>query len=66
MVTGGKPFQCPSCLLSCKKPINFCSVSWDKKVNFCSFAGGKESLMTLDYDGLISALDKVKFVTCNR
>ena len=65
MVTNGKPFQCPSCLLSCKKPVSFCSVSWDKKVNFCSFAGGKESLMTLDYDGSVSALNKVAFVTCN-
>ena len=64
LVTDGKPFQCPSCLLACKKPENFCSVSWDKKVNFCSFAKDKEQLPSLDYEGLVLALDKVKFVSC--
>lgn len=64
IVTDGKPFQCPSCLLACKKPENFCSVSWDKKVNFCSFAKGKEQLSSLDYEGLVSALSKVKFASC--
>jgi hypothetical protein len=58
------PFQAPCCLLECKRPDNFISVSWDKKVNFCSYAGGKHPLETLDYDGLMKALDKVEFKTC--
>jgi Radical SAM superfamily. len=61
-VTGGKPFQSPSCLLRCTRPQNFCSVSWDKKVNSCSFAKGKEPLETLDYNGLRTALGKISWV----
>lgn len=63
-ITEGKPFQSPSCLLKCARPNHFCSVSWDKKVNFCSFAGGKQPLTTLDYNGLINALGRVKFESC--
>lgn len=64
MVTGGQPFQSPSCLLGCKRPMDFCSVSWDKQVNSCSFAGGKEPLKELTYHGMIEALKRVKFTSC--
>ena len=64
-VAGGKPFQSPSCLLKCQRPANFCSVSWDKKVNSCSFAPNKVPLETLDYAGLIKALEKVKWKKCH-
>lgn len=63
-VAEGKPFQSPSCLLKCQRPTNFCSVSWDKKVNSCSFAPNKEPLETFDYNGLIKALDAVKWEKC--
>jgi MoaA/NifB/PqqE/SkfB family radical SAM enzyme len=63
-VAGGKPFQSPSCLLKCQRPSNFCSVSWDKKVNSCSFAPNKVPLETLDYNGLMKALDAVKWEKC--
>ena len=63
-VAGNKPFQSPSCLLNCQRPANFCSVSWDKKVNSCSFAGGKQSLGSLDYQGLCQALETVKWKSC--
>lgn len=63
-VSGGKPFQSPSCLLKCRRPMNFCSVSWDKKVNSCSFAPDKEQLKSLDYRGLIEALKLVKWKSC--
>lgn len=63
-VTGGKPFQSPSCLLKCERPTNFCSVSWDKKVNSCSFASGKEPLESLDFKGLEDALKRVKWKSC--
>ena len=63
-VAGRKPFQSPSCLLKCKRPTNFCSISWDKKVNSCSFAPNKEALETLDYHGLLSALQKIKWQKC--
>lgn len=63
-ITGGRPFQSPSCLLECKAPTNFASVSWDKKVNFCSFAAGKEPLPSLNYSGLCAALSKVIFKSC--
>ena len=64
-VAGGTPFQSPSCLLGCHRPSNFCSVSWDKKANSCSFAGGKKSLETLNYQGLIAALNKVNWKSCS-
>ena len=65
-VTGGKPFQSPSCLLKCHPPVKFVSVSWDKKVNYCSYAGGKQPLQSLDFQGLVNALGKVQFKSCTR
>lgn len=64
-VAANAPFQSPSCLLNCHRPTNFCSVSWDKNVNSCSFAYGKVPLETLDYSGLVEALDKVKWRGCS-
>lgn len=64
-VAAGHCFQSPSCLLGCIRPSNFCSVSWDKRVNSCSFAGGKAKLDTLDFEGLISALYRVKWRRCH-
>jgi organic radical activating enzyme len=64
IVANGKPFQSPSCLLGCKRPVNFCSVSWDKRVNSCSFAPCKQPLATLDYQGLIKALETVEWKSC--
>lgn len=64
-IAGGQPFQSPSCLLKCKRPENFVSVSWDKRVNSCSYAFGKQQLETLDYAGLMSALEKVQWKSCN-
>lgn len=63
-VSEGRPFQSPSCLLGCRRPLNFVSVSWDKKVNFCSFAGGKVELPSLDFAGLQDALSRVSFRSC--
>jgi hypothetical protein len=64
LVTGGQPFQSPSCLLKCQRPQKFVSVSWDKKVNSCSYAGGKQPIASLDYQGLEAALEKVQFKSC--
>ena len=61
----GKPFQSPACLIGCKQPTEFCSVSWDKKVNWCSYASGKQPIKELTYNGLMDALNKVQFVSCN-
>lgn len=63
-VSGGHPFQSPSCLLGCRRPAHFASVSWDKKVNSCSFAKGKAALPSLDYAGLQAALARVTFRGC--
>lgn len=63
-VAGGKPFQSPSCLLKCQRPSDFCSVSWDKKVNSCSFSPSKVPLATLDFNGLVKALDLVRWRSC--
>ena len=65
-ITDGEPFQSPSCLLRCERPKRFASISWDKKVNWCSYAGGKQPLESFDYQGLVSALQKVKFTSCQR
>lgn len=63
-IAGGKPFQSPACLTGCKRPEEFCSVSWDKKVNWCSYAGGKQPINELTYNGLMEALNKVEFRCC--
>lgn len=65
-VADRKPFQSPSCLLGCKRPLDFASVSWDKKVNSCSYAPNKERLESLDYKGMISTLEKIKWNSCNK
>jgi len=64
LITGGAPFQSPSCLLGCMRPTNFCSVSWDKRVNSCSFAGGKEPLEELTYSGMVNTLQRINFTHC--
>lgn len=63
-VARNEQFQAPSCILECKPPSNFVSVSWDKKVNFCSYAGGKQPLEDLTYQGVTDALSKVNFQSC--
>lgn len=63
-VSGGHPFQSPSCLLSCRRSADFASVSWDKKAGPCSFAGGKATLASLDFAGLQAALAKAAFRSC--
>ncbi len=63
-IASGEPFQSPACLIGCRQPTEFCSVSWDKKVNRCSYAGGKQPLKELTYEGLMNALNQVKFVCC--
>ena len=63
-VSGGQPFQSPSCILKCEVPEKFISVSWDKKVNHCSYAGGKQPLKTLDWAGVEKVLATVKFQSC--
>lgn len=63
-ITDRKAFQSPSCILKCSIPKEFASVTWDKKVNFCSYASGKEPLESLDFNGMITALEKVKFKSC--
>ncbi|WP_305156601.1 radical SAM protein [uncultured Muribaculum sp.] len=63
-VTDNEQFQAPSCILECRAPENFCAVSWDKKVNFCSYAGEKQPLKILTYQGIINALELIEFQTC--
>ena len=63
-VADWNPFQSPTCLNGCRKPEKFASVSWDKKVNHCSYAGGKQLMEALNYQGLIKALDQVKWKSC--
>lgn len=64
LVTDGENFQAPSCIIKCRRPENFCSVSWDKKVNSCSYAGGKQPLASLTYQGLMDSLAKIDFTSC--
>jgi len=64
-MTGGRPFQAPSCLQGCRKPQFFCSVSWDKKANWCGYAPGKVPLSSLNWKGLVDALGQVDFRTCH-
>lgn len=57
-----KPFQSPSCLLRCRMPSDFVSVSWDKRVSHCSYASQKGVLESLDFAGMMAALDSVEWV----
>lgn len=63
-VSGGRPFQSPSCLLACQPPGSFASVTYDKRASRCSFAGGKALLPSLTYEGLLAALSQASFIPC--
>ncbi len=63
-ISGGEPFQSPSCLTKCEVPTHFCSVTWDKHASYCSFSSGKTPLMEINYKGLCKALKKSQFVGC--
>lgn len=63
-ISGGEPFQSPSCLTKCEAPTQFCSVTWDKLASYCSFSSGKAPLEMLNYKGLCAALDKSQFISC--
>lgn len=63
-ITEGRPFQSPSCLLGCKRPEHYCSVTWDKKVCPCSYSPSKVGLEELSFKGLLGALSKVRFESC--
>lgn len=65
-VASGKPFQSPSCLLSCIRPENFVSVTWDKKVSSCSYSPSKGTLEALDFNGLTKALKGIMWETCKK
>lgn len=54
-------FQSTSCLLECKPSPRFVSISYDKRVGFCSYNPSRERLETLCFEGIISALEKIKF-----
>lgn len=63
-VAGGANFQSASCLLGCTPPENFASITWDKKASRCSFAGGKATLDSLTFEGLVKALHHTAFKSC--
>ena len=63
-VTGRKPFQSPSCILGCKRPLHYCSVTWNKMVSPCSYSPSKIVLDYITYEGLIRALSSVEFKSC--
>lgn len=63
-VADGTKFQSASCLLGCRPSENFVSVTWNKQVSRCSFAEGKTKLESLNYDGLLMALNQTEFKTC--
>lgn len=58
-------FQAPGCLQGCRRPKEFCSVTWDKKAHPCSYSSDRVALETLDYDGLVRALNTVCFRPCS-
>jgi len=57
-------FQSASCLSGCSISYRFCSLSWDKKINFCSYSPSKVFLLEQSFEGIIKALNKIKFKTC--
>lgn len=63
-VAYGEPFQGPTCLLGCNPLQRFVSVSWDKRANHCSYAREKGALQTLDYKGLVEAINSVGGCSC--
>lgn len=65
-ITGGKPFQAPSCLMGCKRPKAYCSISWNKIVKPCSYTPSGAPLEENSYQGVIHALASCQFVPCQK
>ena len=63
-IVGGRPFQSPSCLLGCRRPLHYCSVTWDKKVCPCSYSPSKVAMEEISFKGLMKALSEVRFERC--
>ena len=63
-VAGMKPFQSMTCLSKCGKSERFCSVGWNKMAAWCSYTESRRALETLDFDGLMNALEGLDLEFC--
>ncbi|MFK7768147.1 MAG: radical SAM protein [Mariniblastus sp.] len=63
-VAGLKPFQSMTCLSNCGKSDRFCSVAWNKMAAWCSYTVSRRPLETLDFSGLVNALDGLGLEYC--
>lgn len=63
-VAGDQPFQSMSCLRGCARSERFCSIGWDQRVAWCSYTSSRAAMATLDYAGLVAALNPTPLVFC--
>ncbi len=63
-VAGGQRFQSMSCLAECGKSPRFCSIGWDRMVAWCSYTTARAPLCTLNYAGLMAALEGLGLIFC--
>jgi len=64
-VAGGRHFQSMTCLLACGPSPRFASIAWDRTVAWCSYTTRRRPLPSLDYDGLMGALDGLGLAPCS-
>ena len=63
-VAGLEPFQSMTCLSECGKSDRFCSIGWNKMAAWCSYTVSRRPLESLDFAGLINALDGLGVEFC--
>jgi len=63
-VAGGRRFQSMTCLLACGQSPRFASIGWDRTVAWCSYTGSRRPLPSLDYAGLLAALNDLGLIPC--
>ncbi|MBI3736137.1 radical SAM protein, partial [Candidatus Sumerlaeota bacterium] len=63
-VAGSMNFQSMSCLMGCAKSARFVSIAADKTIGWCSYTAARNKLKTLNYAGLMEALDNLGLTFC--
>lgn len=63
-VAGTRHFQSMTCLLACGPSPRFASVDWQGAAAWCSYTTSRRPLASLDYAGLVGALDGLGLEFC--
>lgn len=64
LVAGSTQFQSTTCLLGCAASPRFASLDWARRAAWCSYTESRRELPSLDFAGVVSALDGLDLRFC--